>query len=310
MQSFQVFAEAYLIPVQLLLAMVGMGATLRVADFALVLQHPKGLALGLGLQLLVVPALAAAYIAVLGLSDGWAVGLILVAAVPGGAMSNLFTYLGKGSVPLSIAVTTTTTFLCMATVPVVLGLLAQEHLPPDFAFPYGRIVRDIVAFLLVPLLVGMAVLRFAPTRALAFSQWSIRASVAIIALLVVSSLGSGRIQVAAYGFGPPLTIIGFGVLLALVTPQVVRLAGRYDDDNLALSVEVVVRNTGIALLLFHFFFPDQPQQIHVLYTCLFFAGLSPFLAVPLVLRHRAGRSMVLLRRRHVRAARSEAGSSA
>lgn len=300
MQAFQVFAETYLIPVQLLLAMVGMGATLRVADFALIVQQPKGLALGLALQLLFVPAAAAAYIAALSLTKGWAVGLILVAAVPGGAMSNLFTYLGKGSVPLSIAVTTVTTFLCMVTVPVVLGLLAASHLPPDFAFPYARIVRDIVAFLLVPLLVGMAVLRFAPRYAHSFSQWSIRGSVAIIAVLVISSLGSGRIQIDAYGFGPPLAIIGFGVLLSLATPQVCRLARRFDDDNLALSVEVVVRNTGIALLLFHFFFPDRPEQTQVLYTCLFFAGLSPFLAVPMMLRHRWGRSIVLLRPKRAR----------
>ena len=113
MHAFQVFAEAYLIPIQLLLAMVGMGATLRIEDFALVFRYPRGLALGLALQLLFVPALAAIYIAVLGLGEGWAVGLILVAAVPGGAMSNLLTHIGKGSVPLSIVVTTVTTFLCL-----------------------------------------------------------------------------------------------------------------------------------------------------------------------------------------------------
>lgn len=300
MHAFQVFAEAYLIPIQLLLAMVGMGATLRIEDFALVFRYPRGLALGLALQLLFVPALAAIYIAVLGLGEGWAVGLILVAAVPGGAMSNLLTHIGKGSVPLSIVVTTVTTFLCLVTVPLVLGLLAQQHLPPDFAFPYARIVRDIVGFLLVPLVVGMFVLRLAPRVAPGLSAWAIRGSVAIIAVLVISSLGSGRIEVAAHGWGPPLAIVGFGALLAVLTPQLCRLAGRYDDDNLALSVEVVVRNIGIALLLFHFFFPGQPQQTQVLYTCLFFSGLAPFLGIPLVVRHRLRRGIATMRAPHPR----------
>lgn len=303
MVAFQTFAEAYLIPAQLVLAMIGMGATLRVTDFALVFRYPKGLLLGLGLQLMFVPGLAWVYITALGLTEGWSVGLLLVAAVPGGAMSNLLTHLGRGSVPLSIAVTTVTTFLCLGTVPLILGLLAQEHLPPDFVFPYARIVRDIVFFLLIPLMVGMVILRVWTRVARPISDWSIRGSVALIAVLVVSSLGSGRIRVAAHGWGAPLSILGFGIILAIATPHVCRLFGRYDDDTLALSVEIVVRNIGIALLLFHFFFPGQPQQTEVLYTALFFSGLAPFLGVPMVVSHRLGKGVASLRKPYPRPAK-------
>lgn len=296
MQALHHFAETYLIPVQLVLALFGMGATLNVRDFLLVLRHPKGLALGLALQLVLVPALATAWITLTGMGSGWAVGLLLVAAVPGGATSNIFTHLGRGSVPLSIAVTTATTIACLFTVPLLLRVLASQHLPDDFAFPALRIVRDITLFLLVPLIVGMVAFRYRPARARRLSVWAIRGSVTLIGCVAVTALGSGRIDVVAYGWVPPLAIVGFGLVLAVVTPHVSRIAGFFDDDTVALSIEVVVRNIGISLLLIHFFFPGDDRQGHVLYTSLFYSGISGLLMLPTMLRHRFGRSPVLLRK--------------
>jgi BASS family bile acid:Na+ symporter len=86
--------ETYVLPLQLLLAMLGMGADLRIRDFADVAKSPRSLALGVVLQMVFVPALALAFIAAFDLSPGWAVGLLLVAVVPGGTVSNLFTHVG------------------------------------------------------------------------------------------------------------------------------------------------------------------------------------------------------------------------
>jgi len=80
-----------------------------------------------------------------------------------------------------------------------------------------------------------------------------------------------------------------------MTPALCRLARRYDDDTVALSVEVCVRNVGLALLLIHFFFREAPEQAHVLYTCLYYGGMQLLLALPMALRHRRGGSAVLMR---------------
>lgn len=309
MTAFQAIVETYLIPLQLFSALLGMGATLSLRDFALIFRHPRGLALGLGLQLVLVPLLASAFIAVFDLPEGWAVGLLLIAVVPGGAMSNLFTYLGKGSVPLSIALTTTSTLGCLVTVPLLLRLLAAQYLPAGFAFPVLPIVRDIGLYLLVPLSLGMAILRWSEPRAKLVNVWAIRLSVGCIVVIAASALGSGRIDVVAYGWRPPLLIALFGALLLVLTPQLCRLAGRYDDDTVALSIEVVVRNTSIGLLLVHFFFAGDAKQGHVLYSSLFYAGLSGLLGLPLWLRHRYGRSVVLLRQRLPRPAQLPARGS-
>ncbi len=288
MAAFQEFAEAVLVPIQLFLAMLGMGATLTVGDFLKVFAQPRGLAVGLGIQWLVVPALAAGFIALFSLSPGWAVGLVLVAAVPGGATSNLFTFLGRGNVPLSIAVTTVTTLACIGVIPLVLRVLAAPYLPEGFAFPTLRILRDIALYLLLPLGLGMVLRRFWASRSEAFSKWSIRGSVLCILVIAVSSLGSGRIQVQEYGWGPPLVIVGFLLTLTIVAPLLVRLARHDDADATAIGIEAVVRNVGIGLLLLRFFFPDEPDANgHILFTCLFYSGASGLFALPLLFRGRA-----------------------
>jgi len=287
-------AETYFVPIQLALAMLGMGATLSARDFLQVLRDPRGLALGLALQLIVVPAAAFGFIEIFDLSPGWAVGLCLVAVVPGGAFSNLLTFLGKGNVALSISVTAASTAACMFTVPLLLQVLASSYLPESFDLPLGRIILEITGYLLVPLIIGMVVFRLWPRTAPTVARWSIRGAVLLIVLITISALQSGRIEVGAYGWGPPLIIVAFGVALAHLTPLLVRAARHYDDDNVALTIEVAVRNIGIALLLVRFFFPGQPEQGQVLYTCLFYAGLSGFVAVPVVLLHRFDRPIVVL----------------
>lgn len=279
-------------PAQLALAMLGMGATMNVRDFATVVRDPVGLFLGLFLQLVVVPLIALAFTLVFDMSAGWAVGLILVSVVPGGAFSNLLTFLGKGNTPLSISLTVAATAGCVVTVPFVLGLVASSHLPADFAFPTQRIVIEIGLYLIVPLIAGMVFYRLNQHISEKVSRWAIRASMALILAVTVSSLGSGRIKVLEYGLTPPLLIMLFGYSLSLIIPLVCRITGRYDDDTVALGIEVTVRNVGVALLLVHFFFPGTPMQSHVLYTCLFYAGFSGFLAVPLLLLHRFGRSVI------------------
>jgi BASS family bile acid:Na+ symporter len=284
--------ETYCLPLQLVLAMLGMGATLVPRDFLEVARERQALALGVFLQLLFVPLLSLGFVAAFGLTRGWAVGLLLLAVVPGGAVSNLYTFVGRGNTALSVTLTALTTLAAVVTIPLMLPLLTGGI---EIELPAHLVFRDIVLYLLAPLAAGMVLRRAAPVRAGRVSGWAVRASLVLVGLITVSALGSGRIDVAEYGWGPPLIVLAFCMTLALLTPHLSRALGRPDDDTVALAVEVVVRNVGIALLLLPFCFPGEPAQAHVLYTCLFYAGCSFFVALPVLLRHRMGHGAVLLR---------------
>ncbi|MCA9666526.1 MAG: bile acid:sodium symporter family protein [Myxococcales bacterium] len=285
--------QPYIIPIQLLLAMLGMGATLSFRDFAKVFTQPKGVVSGLGLQWLFVPLLGQAFIYANGMSSGWAVGMVLVTVVPGGAMSNLFTFLGRGNTALSISVTIVTTLGSLLTIPLLLRLLAAPYMPPDFSFPALRIIRDVTFFLIIPVAVGMLIFRYANRHAEWVSKWSVRGTIFLILVITVGALGSGQIKIAAHGWAPPLQIVGFGLLMTILSAELSRLLGLNDADALALSIEVAVRNGSIGLLLVQYFFANNPAlQGQVMYVVLFYSGLSLWLALPQLFRHRSGRAVL------------------
>ena len=242
--------------------------------------------MGLVFQLVLVPLLALAFIGVFDMDPGWAVGLCLIAVVPGGAFSNLLTFLGRANVALSIAITVVSTSLCVITVPFLLGFLVSSSLPPDFSFPVSQVVVEIGAYLVGPLVLGMLAKYFLPSRAEALSKFGIRLAVLLLIIITVSALRSGRIKIAEYGIMPPLIIILFGMTLSWVAPVISWFSKRTSEDAVAITIEVTVRNMGVGLLLVEFFFPGQEEAGHVLYSCLFYAGASGLFALPPALAHR------------------------
>ena len=288
--------ERVLIPLQLLLAMLGMGATLSVHEFKNVLRHPAGVSIGLGLQWLAVPLWGQALIWGFDLSPGWAAGIILVTVTPGGAFSNLLTYLGRGHLALSIAVTAVATVASTLTAPLLLRTLAGSFLPPEFTFPTERILLEVSAYLLAPLFCGMFVYSYLSRQAKTISRIAIWASMTLVLIIAAGALLAGRIKLADHGWGPPLWTLLFAVGIHFAALEVCRLLKRTDDESLALAIEVSVRNGGVGLLLLQFFFKGLPEQSQALYTILFYTGLQVWIPIPAMLLHRAGRSPLLFRR--------------
>ena len=241
--------EYLLASLQLAFAMLGMGALLGPRDFARVVRSPRGLAVGLAVQLLLVPLIAGAVGRALPVPAGIAAGLALVASVPGGTMSNVLTYFAYGNIALSITLTTVTTLAALATTPILLRLLVQQHLPPDFAMPVTRIAFEIGVTLLVPLFTGMAVGSRLGAHRERFARLCVRISLGVIGLMIVGAAGSGRLDAMAYGWlGPAAIFLLCGLFLAVAI--VASRAGRLlAPDRLAVVIEATVRNTNLAVMI-------------------------------------------------------------
>jgi len=125
MFSFYLAHEYWFAAAQLSLAMLGMGATLTLNDFKAIIKTPRAFTVGMGLQLMLVPLVALLFISISGAAVGVLIGLALLAAIPGGTVSNIFTYMGKGNIVLSIAITAITTIGCLVTTPIVLNLFSK-----------------------------------------------------------------------------------------------------------------------------------------------------------------------------------------
>jgi bile acid:Na+ symporter, BASS family len=276
---------------QLLFFMLGMGATLSVGDFAQIFRRPRSLIVSALGQLLVVPLLAYAITQIARLEAGFAVGLILVSAMPGGAMSKVFTIIGRGNVALSITLSVVTTLSAIVTVPLLLRLLAASLIPESFEMPTAEMVQELVLYLLLPLLAGMVVSGLRPTWSRPLARTSFIIGFPLVILMVVLSLASGRIRPGEHGWPVPLTIIVFCFLAQQVNMLPFRLFPWPRQDRLAAGIEVTMRNMNLALLLNAILFPADNAELKplgsaVLFVILFYAATAMAIGLPLALNHR------------------------
>lgn len=270
---------------QLVLLMLGMGATLSVADFVEIFRRPRSFLTAFAAQVLVLPWLAVALNRVARLDGGLAVGLVLVAAMPGGSLSKLFTFLGRGNVPLSISLSAFTTLASLVTVPLFLKFLVAHYLPDDFEMPVGDVVHDVLVCLLLPLAAGMVLARLWPRQRRRLAGWCVRSGFAVVAVMIAGSIG--RINPGEHGPGVAAAIIVFCLAGQQLSMLPFYLLGWPRADRMAAGIEVTMRNMNLALLLKACLFREgDPVGAGVLFVILFYAGTAMAVGLPLALNHR------------------------
>lgn len=241
------------------LVMFGVALDLRLADFRAVLTMPKPVAIGLAAQFLLLPAFTFMLVLAIGPAPSIALGMMLVAACPGGNLSNFLTHFAKGNTALSITMTAVSTAAAILMTPVNLAFWGS--LNPLTA----RILRDVAldpmdmllaVFLLLglPMIAGMWVGHRYPGFVARAHKTVKRLSLAIFLLFVLAALAANWSHFVDYvGF------VIFAVLLhnglALLTGYyAARAAGLPERDRRAVSIEVGIQNSALGLvLIFNFF---------------------------------------------------------
>jgi len=233
------------VPWLLTLIMLGMGLTLRLADFDVVARRPWALLLGVTAQYVVMPLVALGLARALDLSPALAAGLVLVGAAPGGTASNVMVYLSRGDTALSVAMTSVSTLLAPVLTPLLVLWLAGEYLNVDA----GGLFSSILRIVLVPVLLGITVRALLPSlveRVLdALPLVSVAAITAVVAIVVAASSST-------------LLTVGAVVVVAVVLHNLLGLALGYAiargcrldaSARRAISIEVGMQNSGLAAAL-------------------------------------------------------------
>ena len=282
--------EYWIAAIQLIFAMLGMGATLTVNDFKEVIRIPRAVSFGLAIQLILVPLIAFLFINTFSIEAGLVIGIALIAAIPGGTTSNIFTYFARGNVPLSISITAITTLACLVTTPLILSLLVNDYLPDNFSMPTMNIITDIAFTLLLPLFIGMAILRYFVRHAGWVSKWSIRLSLLGVLLIVVGSSSAGRLDMNAFGTDNLIMVICFIAILSVTILLVNYLLKLSKPDRTAIEMEVIVRNVNLGVLIKVSMFPASVDTSNigniVLFTVLLYGGLQILISAALIMIRR------------------------
>jgi BASS family bile acid:Na+ symporter len=273
------------IPALVWLLMLVVGLELTPGDFQRVLRYPRAVTVATLGQLLLLPAAAALLIWVQR-PEPWVVaGMILLAASPGGAISNLYSYLGKGNVALSVTLTALSTVLALATMPALTAaglalFLRESHQVPA---PVGSMVGQLALMMLFPLGLGMGLRARRPSW-VAAARASLRALslIGIAALVAMILLDQRDGLVAAMGAALPVAL-PFCVLTmtgGLVIGVLARLSAR---DRFTLLIEFSTRNLALVAIMGALVLG---QVKLVLFATLFFLVELPLVLVLIALHAR------------------------
>jgi len=244
-------------PVGMATLMFGMGSTLTRADFARVLRYPRAAAVGLGCQLILVPLVAAAAAEGFALTPMFAVGLMLIAACPGGILSNLVTWFARGDAALSISLTAVTSCLSLLTLPAWLTWATARYLGEASAvsIPLGQTVGQVALLTLIPVVLGLSFRARWPERAAAMERSFKIGGFLFLTLTLLGLLASRRggmvaevAQVAPAVLALHLGTLAIGLAASLLArlerPQVITVALEVGVQNAALGMTVAAGLLG------------------------------------------------------------------
>ena len=239
------------LPIALFIIMIGIGMTLTIRDFRQVAVYPKGMIVGTVAQILVMPLIAFMLATLLTVPPAIAVGLVIIAACPGGTTSNLFVLLSRGNIALSIVLTVSASLITILTLPLFTNIALQHYMgtEEDIVLPVWKTIGMLVGIVLFPVAIGMVVRTRKPEVARkAESIVSIFGGI-VLAVLIVALVYGVRDQIweLLKQAGPAtilLNVAGIGLGLAAG-----RLAGLTQRESLAVAVELGVKNGTIALMV-------------------------------------------------------------
>lgn len=230
--------------------MLGMGMTLHWQDFSHVLRHPRDLGLGLVVQFGCMPLLAFALCHVFALPPELAMGMILVGTAPGGTASNVLTFIARGDVAFSVAMTAAATLVSLLLTPPLTWLLGGVWVPVDM----GGLFWSIVKIVLVPVLLGLLLHHFQRGLVDRLIPFLPLASALVITLVIAGIIAVNAQNILSAGPAIFAAVIAHN-LLGLAVGWFAACRLRFAPPRRrALAIEIGTQNSGLAtaLALAHF----------------------------------------------------------
>jgi bile acid:Na+ symporter, BASS family len=239
-----------LLLVALALVMFGLGLSLTSADFRRLLETPRAVLIALVLQVVALPLMCYAIIVGLGLSPVYAIGLMLLAASPGGVSANLFSHLFGGNVAMNISLTAINTVLSIVTLPLIANWAIGHFADTGQVVPlqFGKML-EVVAVVLVPVLLGMAVASAkAGLAARLETPFKIFSALVLATFTVIAITKEWTVLVESFA-SVGLAVIVFNLASLLVGYGCSRLAGLDKPNATAISFEIGIHTSTLAIFI-------------------------------------------------------------
>ena len=250
------FVTDVVLPLALAFIMLALGLGLTFDDFVRVARHPRDFAVGAASQIVVLPAVAFLLASVWPMAPELALGLMIIAAAPGGVTSNLLTSFARGDVALSISLTAVISLLSVITIPLVV-VFAYGHFIGDEAMQDITVADTAISVFLivtVPVTIGLLVRRYAGRFALRIEPAARAVSAVLFVLVLAGAIYQERENLVTYYSQAGLATLALNVLMMAIAYLLARLFATGAKQRTAIAIECGLQNgtlaIAIAVLLF------------------------------------------------------------
>ena len=230
--------------------MIGLGLELTPKDFTRVTKQPKAVLIALFCQLVILVSIAFIICKVLVLPPLLAVGLMLLAASPGGSTANLFSYLFKGDIALNITLTAINSVIAAFTLPLIVNFAIQHFMNDgqEISLQFSKILQ-VFAIIIIPVGIGMLIRHYAPHFTEKLNKPLRIFAVSFLILIIIGAITKERHQILEYLAQVGLATVLFCLCSLLIGYFVPRLLGINSAQARACAFEIGIHNSTLAMTI-------------------------------------------------------------
>lgn len=238
------------LPIALAIIMAGLGLELRPQDFKRVAKHPKAVFLALFCQLVILVSIAFVICKLLALPPLLAVGVMLLAASPGGPTANLFSYLYKGDIALNITLTAINSVIAAFTLPFIVNLSIQHFINDgqQLGLQFSKVIQ-VFLIIIVPVCLGMLVRYFSPNVADKLHKPVRTFAVVFLILIIIGAVAKERNSILEYIMQVGLATSLFCIASLLIGYFIPRIFGISSTQARACAFEIGIHNSTLAMTI-------------------------------------------------------------
>ena len=245
------FVTDVILPLALAFIMFTLGLGLSISDFSNVFKKPKNFLVGLVSQLIFLPIVGLILVIIWPLPVEIAIGVMLIAAAPGGVTSNILTFFARGDVALSVSLTAVMSLLSAVSVPIVLaisiGLIGDSSLPESISLT--GIALSMFLIVTLPVLLGMGVRSFLNSLTLKIEKSARFISTLLFVLVLLGAILAERENVVSYFAQTGLVVLTLNILMMLIAFYWSGFFGTGMSQKKAIAIECGLQNGTLAIFV-------------------------------------------------------------
>ncbi len=242
-------ASTIVLASSLIIIMLGMGLSLVIDDFKRIIVYPKAILVGLVNQLILLPLIGFGIAVGFPLTPEIAIGIMILAACPGGPTSNLIAHLAKGDTALSVTLTALSSFITILTIPFIVNFALEHFLEKGEIIQLDVMdsIKNIFVIIIIPIIIGMLIRKYAPGFSNKMEKPVRIASALVLALVIIGIVIKEKENFASYFQQAGIVALLLNVSTMVVGYFSARLFRITDKRALSISIESGIQNGTLAI---------------------------------------------------------------